>query len=112
MPLQLFPPFGIGAGPGRTGVVLSFINPSRWFYDVLRSLDYFRAAASLTAAAPDPRCEEAIEHVRSKRRDDGTWALDWSPTGRVWFEIDNGEDQPSRWVTLKALRVLEWRERH
>jgi hypothetical protein len=90
---------------------LYFIHPSRWFYDVLRALDYFRTAAVLIGTAPDPRCGEAIEHVRSKRRDDGTWALDWNPTGRVWFEVDEGPDQPSRWLTLKALRVLDWWDR-
>ncbi|MFZ0493365.1 MAG: squalene cyclase [Acidimicrobiia bacterium] len=87
---------------------LYFIHPSRWFYDVLRGLDYFRSAGILTGVAPDPRLAEAIEHVRSRRSDDGTWPLDWSPTGRVWFDVDDGPDQPSRWVTLRALRVLKW----
>jgi hypothetical protein len=101
----------LGTGEPADTRYPAFIHPHRWFYDVLRALDYFRAAGILTGTAPDRRCGEAIEHLRSKRRDDGTWALDWSPTGRVWFEIDAGEDQPSRWVTLKALRVLDWWER-
>ena len=87
---------------------LAFIHPSRWFYDVLRALDYFRAAGALSNAAPDPRLGDAIEHVRSRRLDDGTWLLDWNPTGRVWFDVDDGEGAPSRWVTLRALRVLRW----
>jgi hypothetical protein len=91
---------------------LSFLHPNRWRYDVLRALDYFRAAAELTGAAPDPRLGEAIDHVRSKRRDDGTWALDWRLPGRVWFEVDDGPGRPSRWVTLRAMRVLRWSERH
>jgi hypothetical protein len=87
---------------------LSFLHPNRWRYDVLRALDYFRAAGELTGAAPDPRLGEAVEHVRSRRSDDGTWPLDWTLPGRVWFEVDDGPGRPSRWVTLRALRVLRW----
>ena len=88
--------------------MLALIHPSRWFYHVLRALEYFRAASVLTGEAPDPRLAEAIEHVRSRRLDDGRWPLDWVPTGRTWFELDQGEGQPSRWITLQALRVLRW----
>ena len=90
---------------------LSFLHPSRWRYDILRALDYFRASALLTGAGPDPRLSEAIDHVRSRRREDGTWLLDASPRGRVWFEMDDGPGKPSRWVTLRAMRVLRWWER-
>jgi hypothetical protein len=87
---------------------LSFLHPYRWHYDVLRALDYFRSAAGLTGAAPDPRLGDAIGHIRSRRRQDGTWPLDWSLPGRVWFELDEGAGKPSRWVTLRAARVLSW----
>jgi hypothetical protein len=87
---------------------LSFVHPNQWRYDVLRGLDYFRSAAELTGAAPDPRLAEAVDHVRSRRSDDGTWPLDWRLRGRVWFDIDDGPGEPSRWVTLRALRVLRW----
>jgi hypothetical protein len=87
---------------------LSFLYPYRWRYDILRALDYFRSAAGLTGAAPDPRLGDAIRHVRSRRREDGTWLLDWSLPGRVWFELDGGAGKPSRWVTLRAMRVLSW----
>jgi len=87
---------------------LSFLHPSRWRYDVLRALDYFRAGATLTGAAPDTRLGEAAGHVRSRRREDGTWPLDWSLPGRVWFDVDDGAGKPSRWVTLQAMRVLRW----
>lgn len=90
---------------------LSFLHPNRWRYDVLRALDYFRSAATLTGAAPDPRLAEAVDHVRSRRLEDGTWLLDWSLPGRVWFEVDDGAGKPSRWVTLRAMRVLRWWER-
>ena len=83
-------------------------HPNRWHYDVLRALDYFRSAALLTRTRPDPRLADAVAHVRSKRTEEGSWLLDWRPPGRVWFEIDDGIGQPSRWVTLRALRVLQW----
>lgn len=89
---------------------LQFIHPNRWHHDVLRGLDYFRAAAALTEADPDPRLGEAIEYIESRRSEDGTWPLDVNPTGRVWFDVDDGPGKPSRWVTLRALRVLRWWE--
>jgi len=87
---------------------LRFAHPNRWRYDVLRASDYFRAAAALTGAAADSRLGEAVDHVRSRRREDGTWSLDWTPPGRVWFDVDEGVGEPSRWVTLRAMRVLRW----
>ena len=89
---------------------LYLLHPNRWHYDVLRALDHFRAAAVLAGTPPDPRLAEAIEHVRSRRREDGRWPLDWNPVGRAWFDVDDGADQPSRWITLRALRVLRWWE--
>jgi hypothetical protein len=90
---------------------LSFVHPNRWHYDVLRALDHFRAAGILTGAPPDPRLGEALEHLRRRRSDDGTWPLDRRLPGRVWFEVDDGPGRPSRWVTLRALRVLRWADR-
>ena len=91
---------------------LSLPYPNRWRYDVLRALDHFRSAGELTGDAPDRRLGEAVEHVRSRRLDDGRWALDWTLPGRVWFDMDDGPGRPSRWVTLRAMRVLRWWEHH
>jgi hypothetical protein len=90
---------------------LFFLHPGRWQYDILRALDYFRSASELTSAAPDPGLGEAANHVRSRRREDGTWPLDRSLPGRVWFDVDDGAGNPSRWVTLRAMRVLSWWDR-
>ena len=57
---------------------------------------------------PDPRLGEAIAELRRRRLPDGRWPLDRTPRGRVWFAVDEPVGQPSRWVTLRALRVLEW----
>lgn len=100
----------LGNGEPADEKFLSFLHPSRWRYDILRTLDYFRAAATLTGTAPDPRLGEAIGHLRARRSADGTWPLDWSPRGRVWFELEDGPGHPSRWITLRALRVLRWLE--
>lgn len=81
---------------------LSF--PSRWHYDVLRGLEYFRAVGD----RPDPRVDEAVEHVRSKRQPDGTWLLENTHPGAVHFPLEEGDGRPSRWNTLRALRVLRW----
>jgi hypothetical protein len=89
---------------------LLLVHPDRWRYSVIRGLDYFRSAALLTGAARDPRLGEAIDRVRSRYRADGTWPLDWTPPGRSWFDVDDGEGQPSRWITLRAMRVLKWWE--
>ncbi|MBT8196897.1 MAG: squalene cyclase [Acidimicrobiia bacterium] len=83
---------------------LSFRNPWRWQYDVLRGLDYFRS----TATEPDPRLTAALDHLEAKREPDGTWVLDTSPRGAVWFDVDDGPGKPSRWLTLRGLRVLRW----
>ena len=91
---------------------LLFTHPSRWRYDVLRGLDYFRDAALLTGQAPDPRLADAVDHVRSRQRADGSWPLDRRDSGRVWFDVDDDPGEPSRWVTLRALRVLQWWDSH
>jgi hypothetical protein len=86
---------------------LRFSFPVRWKYDVLRALDYFRSAGD----APDPRIAEAIDVVRSRQQPDGTWLLENTHPGRVHFELEEGDGRPSRWNTLRALRVLRWYER-
>jgi hypothetical protein len=83
---------------------LRFTHPSRAEYDVLRALDHFRAAGG----APDARVAEAIERVRGRREPDGTWTLDRVLPGRNWLTLDDGPGRPSRWITLRALRVLRW----
>jgi hypothetical protein len=49
-----------------------------------------------------------VEVVRSKRQPDGRWLLDRIHPGRVHFPIEGGVGEPSRWNTLRALRVLDW----
>jgi hypothetical protein len=74
---------------------------------VLRGLEYLRSAD----VKPDERVTEAIELVASKRDADGRWPLEMRYPGVMPVEIDDGEGQPSRWNTLRALRVIRWHER-
>jgi hypothetical protein len=83
-----------------------FSFPTRYLYDVLRGLDHLRSAD----VVPDERMAEAIELVRSRRGDDGRWPLESVHAGDTHFDMDDGEGLPSRWNTLRALRVLRWYE--
>jgi hypothetical protein len=85
---------------------LDFAFPYYWHYDVLRALDYFRRSG----AEPDSRMAAAVEVVRGKRQPDGRWLLDRVHPGRVHVVLEDGEGEPSRWNTLRALRVLGWWE--
>ncbi len=84
-----------------------FSFPVWWPYDVLRGLDYFRGAGD----PPDERVDEAIELLRSKKQPDLTWLLENTHSGKVHFDLEAGDGRPSRWNTLRALRVIKWYER-
>jgi len=83
---------------------LKFSFPTWWHYDVLRGLDYLRAAG----IEPDERTTEAIAVLEGNRDPDGRWPLQVDHKGESYIQLDDGEGQPSRWVTLRAMRVLEW----
>jgi hypothetical protein len=89
---------------GGTWTRLAF--PTWWHYDVLRGLEYLRDAG----VTPDERVAEAIELVASKRDGNGRWPLEIRYPGVMPAETDEGEGRPSRWNTLRALRVLRWYE--
>jgi hypothetical protein len=81
-----------------------FAFPTWWHYDVLRGLEYLRRAG----VASDERVAEAIDLVASKRDADGRWPLEVRYPGEMPIEIEEGKGRPSRWNTLRALRVLAW----
>ena len=85
---------------------LQFSFPTRWHYDVLRALEYFRSVGYV----PDSRMDEGIDLLRSKQQPDGRWLLENTHPGAVHFTLEDGDDRPSRWNTLRALRVLRWYE--
>ena len=77
-----------------------FAYPYSWHYDVLRGLDHLRVAG----VAPDERAADAIALVESRRSDDGTWPRDAVSSERVRYAMEE-VGAPSRWNTLRALRV-------
>ena len=92
----------------RTGEVVDprmtrFSFPPRWRYDVMRVLDYLQERN----IPPDPRLADAIKLINKKRRPDGAWPLQNRHPGRTFFELE-AVGQPSRWNTLRALRILQW----
>ena len=92
----------------RTGAIVKseftrFSFPPWWHHDVLRTLDYFRSSG----ASYDERLSDPIALVVAKRRRDGRWALENRHAGRTFFEMER-VGKPSRWNTLRALRVLDW----
>jgi hypothetical protein len=91
----------------RTGEVIDsafvkFPFPPQWHYDVLRALEHFY----LASAPRDERLQDAVDLVVAARRADGRWPRHRSYPGRRWFEME--PPGPSRWTTLRGLRVLQW----
>jgi hypothetical protein len=85
---------------------LNIAFPPRYHYDVLRALDYFRS----TGSRPDLRISEALSIVLHKRQADGRWLLDAMHDEALVVALDELVNAPSRWNTLRALRVLRWCE--
>jgi hypothetical protein len=83
---------------------LRFSFPTWWHYDVLRGLEYLRNADG----QPERRVAEAIGVVEGNREPDGRWPLQNVHGGTAHFQMEGGEGRPSRWNTLRALRVLDW----
>ena len=86
---------------------LEFAFPPRYHYDILRALDYFRAAG----LQPDARIGDALHVVKSRQQGDGRWLLERAYDEALAFPFGESVGEPSRWNTLRALRVLRWYER-
>ena len=86
---------------------LELAFPPRYHYDVLRALDYFRD----TDVQPDARISDAVHLIESRRQADGRWLLDRAYDEALALPFGESVGEPSRWNTLRALRVLRWYER-
>ena len=91
-----------GVIPQKRWLYVGF--PNAWFYDVVRVLDYMRQARP----EPDERMNEALDIVESKRGADGRWRLEHAYHDASLVDFGEAEGQPSRWITLRALRTLRW----
>jgi hypothetical protein len=92
----------------RTGEIidnkmLMLSYPSRWRYDILRALDYFHFGG----VKYDSRMDDALQILLKKRRKDGTWPLQAKHPGQTHFDMEK-PGIPSRWNTLRALRVMKY----
>ena len=81
---------------------LKLYYPGRWYYDILKSMDYFQSAH----VPYDKRMDDALALLQSKKTKEGYWLLEASHPGKTYFEMEK-KGKPSRWNTLRALRVLK-----
>ena len=81
-----------------------FAFPTLWHYDVLRALDYLRAAG----VQPERQVDEAVAIVVGRRQGDGRWLLNVRHRDTLHEEVAGPVGAPSCWITLRALRVLDW----
>ena len=93
-------PFGMGNKPSSSW--FKFGYPIGYITDVLQNLEVLAALGQ----AQDPRLAHALELVVSKQDDQGCWMLEYSYNGKTWVDVEK-KGQPSKWVTLRALRVLK-----
>ncbi len=94
----------------RTGNIidkkmLMLSYPSRWRYDILRALDYFR----LAEVEYDSRMDDAIDVLLKKRKPDNKWPVQARHPGQTHFDMEK-TGKPSHWNTLRALRVVKYFE--
>ncbi|HKL41427.1 MAG TPA: hypothetical protein VJ962_02415 [Clostridia bacterium] len=75
--------------------------PSRWRYDILRALDYFQ----MVDHKYDERMNDALDLLIKKQRKDKKWPVQHRHIGASHFDMEK-TGQPSRWNTLRALRVI------
>jgi hypothetical protein len=77
--------------------------PSRWYFDILRALDYLQHAG----VEYDQRMQDAIDEIQKKKTKAGLWKLQANHPGKFHFYMEE-VGKPSRWNTLRALRVTKY----
>ena len=93
-------PMGYAEKPSSSW--FKFGYPIGYITDVLQNLEVLAALGK----AQDTRLSHALELVKSKQDSQGRWKLEYSYNGKTWVDIER-KGQPSKWVTLRALRVLK-----
>lgn len=92
-------PFGVGTKP--SGNWFRFGYPLGYVADVLQNLE----ALAMLGYARDPRLANALALVEGKQDAQGRWRLEYTVNGKMWVDIEK-KGEPSKWVTLRAVRVL------
>ncbi|MEW6034497.1 MAG: nitrogen fixation protein NifH [Chloroflexota bacterium] len=93
-------PMGYAGKPSSSW--FRFGYPIGYVTDVLQNLEVLAALGR----ARDSRLARALELVESKQDGQGRWRMEYSYNGKTWADIER-KGQPSKWVTLRALRVLK-----
>lgn len=93
-------PMGYGTKPNgswfKFGYLIGYVT------DVLQNLEVLAALG----CGGDPRLEPALDLVLNKQDPQGRWSLDYTYNGKTWVDVEE-KGKPSKWVTLRALRVLQ-----
>lgn len=93
-------PTGFSDKPSRNWWKFGF--PVFYVTDLLQNVE---ALVSLGYGG-DARLGNALDVIRQKQDEQGRWPLDYDYTGKVWGDF-GAKNQPNKWVTLRALRVLK-----
>jgi hypothetical protein len=96
-------PMGYSSKPSQSWFRMGY--PIGYVTDILQNLEVLTALG----CAADPRLNRAVEWVRSQQNDSGRWVFKYSYNGKMWADVEQ-KGEPSKWVTLRALRVLKWVE--
>ncbi len=89
-------------GGKPNGSWFKFGYPLGYVTDVLQNLEALTAAGF----ASDPRLGGALDLVRGKQDAQGRWKMEYTYNTKMWADVETPH-QPSKWVTLRALRVLK-----
>ncbi len=92
----------------RTGQIINknffkLTYPCRWYYDILRAMDFFQYAG----VKWDNRITEAMNYLNKKQNKDGSWNVQAAHAGQVHFTMEQA-GKPSRWNTLRMLRIRKY----
>jgi len=93
-------PFGKGNEPSSSW--FKFGYPIGYITDVLQNLEVL----AVLGQTENPRLANALDLVISKQDQQGRWLLEYTYNGKTWVDIEK-KGQISKWVTLRALRVLK-----
>ncbi len=76
--------------------------PLGYVTDVLLNLEVLTEAGVVT----DSRLDAAIADMLARQNEQGRWSLEYGYHGKMWVDIEQ-KGKPSKWVALRAMRVLK-----
>jgi hypothetical protein len=94
-------PMGYATKPNRSW--FKFGYPIGYVTDVLQNLEVLTALGH----GRDPRLANGLRLLLGKQDKQGRWPLEYTYNGKTWVDVEE-KGEPSKWVTLRALRVLKY----